>query len=95
MNTQDRARAMRAEGQTFAQIATRLGIHKSYAYRCAGDVTPAEARVKPSARSIVRYFARNGGCSTLSGMVPISLPRIECLHGRVAEGRVAEGRVAA
>lgn len=82
MTTEERARAMRADGKSVAQIATRLGIHKSYAYRCIGDMDRGQPR--PTARSIVRRFAHNGGCSTLSGMVPISLPRIVALHGEVA-----------
>jgi hypothetical protein len=79
MNTTERARAMRDGGKSFAEISSRLGISLQHAYRIAGDlerVPPAE-----DARSVVRYTAHNGGCSSLSGKVPVSLPRIATLDG--------------
>lgn len=82
MTTQERARKMRAERKSFADISRKLGISVGYAYKCAGDV--AITPVAETARSVVRHFAHNGGCSTTSGMVPVSLPRITALHGVAA-----------
>lgn len=82
MKTKERARAMRAEGNDFAAISRELGISLQHAYRCAGDVS--RKPVAGTRYKIVRYFPRNGGCSTLSGMVPVSLPRIVALHGEAA-----------
>lgn len=81
MTMRQRARAMRADGVSFSKIAAELGTHLSTVYRHAGDVA---AFPRATSRTIVRRFAHNGGCSTLSGMVPVSLPRIEALHGRAA-----------
>lgn len=32
-------------------------------------------------RSVVKYAAHNGGCSTMSGLMPVSLPRITAIDG--------------
>jgi hypothetical protein len=78
MNTEERARAMRAEGWTFDAISKCLGISSQWAYKCANEV---DREPRPTAATVVRRFARNGGCSTTSGMVPVSMPRIAALHG--------------
>jgi hypothetical protein len=79
MKRRESARRSRGEGASFARISIDLGCHISTAYRMAGDVLvgrPAENR-----EIIVRDFPHNGGCSTLSGKRPVSLPRIAALHG--------------
>ena len=79
MTRNERARAMRREGISFAEIAKDAGVHLATAYRMVGDVargTPVE-----SARTVVRNFPHNGGCSTYSEPRPVSLPRILALHG--------------
>lgn len=81
MDARDRARAMRAEGDSFARISQALNIGKQWAYKCAGDV---ERTVKETATTVVRKHSLNGGCSTLSGPVAISMPRITALHGAAA-----------
>lgn len=78
MTTESRARAMRADGMTFAKIGRALGIRTDAAHRLAAGV---EREDYDNATSVVRYHARNGGCSTTSGMVPIRMPRIAALHG--------------
>lgn len=79
---------MRAEGKTFAGIAKELGVGLQWAYKMAGDVLGSNdnssvrgADLKPTAKTVVRHGAINGGCSTQSGMIPISMPRIVALHG--------------
>lgn len=82
MDCKGQAREMRAKGLSFARIKDRLGISLGYAYKCAGDVDrdpPQETD-----RSVVRYGAHNGGCSTLSGMQPVSLARIPSMDGVAA-----------
>lgn len=81
MKTEERARALRAEGYAFARIAAILGISTWHATRCAGLVN---AEVKETARTVVRRVAHNGGCSSLSGMMAVSMPRINALHGAMA-----------
>lgn len=82
MTRRETARRLRGEGASFARISSDIGCHISTAYRMAGDVLagrPAESR-----DIVVRDFPHNGGCSTLSGKRPVSLPRIAALHGAYA-----------
>lgn len=81
MDIVQRARALRADGMTFAGISRELGIGLQWAYKCAGDIQRAP---QETAKTIVRHFPHNGGCSTLSGVMPISLPRIAAIHGAAA-----------
>lgn len=86
MTIEDQARAMRADGTTFAAIARALGIRTDVAHRLARhvDSVPRENRT-----TVIRYHAHNGGCSTLSGMRPVRMPRITALHGFAANGFAA------
>ncbi len=79
MSNMGRARALRAEGKTMHKIAEEAGISLQWAYKCAGDVERGEPVATD--RTVVRYGAINGGCSTMSGMQAISMPRIQTLHG--------------
>lgn len=79
MSIESAARAMRARGNAFAKIAENLGITLQHAYRCASDVVPNP--VTPTGRTVVRHGAHNGGCSTMSGLMPVSLPRITAIDG--------------
>lgn len=81
MRTEDRARAMRADGATVRAISRSLGISPQWANKCAQGVLP---EVKPTARTVVRHHPHNGGCSTTSGLMAISMPRITALHGVAA-----------
>lgn len=81
MRNAQRARTMRAGGMRPAAIARTLCVHQSTIYRQTNDVT---ASPDGDATTIVRRHAHNGGCSTLSGMMPIRMPRIVALHGEVA-----------
>jgi hypothetical protein len=79
MNTKGRARELRADGRDFGQISEELGIGLQWAYKCAGDIEPAGPQ--ETDETVVRHHAYNGGCSTTSGMMPISMPRITTIHG--------------
>lgn len=74
-----RARSLRAEGKTMRGVAEGAGISLQYAYKCAADVIRGEPVA--TSKTVVRHGAINGGCSTLSGLVAISMPRITALHG--------------
>lgn len=82
MTNQQRARALRADGATFVKVAEVCAISKQWAYKIAGDV--ARGQPQPTETTVVKYHAHNGGCSTRSGMVGISMPRIAALHGVLA-----------
>lgn len=78
MNSQERARAMRASGKSFARIANELGLSECYIRNFASDV---DCVPNETDKTVVRYGARNGGCSSLSGLHAVSMPRITALHG--------------
>lgn len=78
MKTEQRARALRAEGISFARIAELLDCSVWHATRCTNDIV---RDLKETAGTVVKRGAHNGGCSTLSGMMKISMPRIKALHG--------------
>jgi hypothetical protein len=74
--------AMKAEGASVAQIAERWNMNPAAIYkrlnRSYGAGLP---RVRPVADNdnnpdiITKMTAHNGGCSTTSGMMPVSLAR--------------------
>lgn len=82
MTNQQRARALRADGATFVKVAELCSISKSWAYKIAGDVVRGHPR--PTEKTVVKPHAMNGGCSSRSGMIGISMPRIVALHGVLA-----------
>lgn len=95
MDTGDRARALRAEGVSFDSIAQQLGIGLQWAYKLAGDVLGDDAKScrntlvrktapRETAKTVIKWHSLNGGCSSLSGLIPISMPRITALHGALA-----------
>lgn len=78
MNNTVRARSLRAEGTSIAAIAKELGVGLQWAYKLASG---ADRVVQPTSRTVVKHGAINGGCSTTSGLLAISMPRITALHG--------------
>lgn len=74
-----RAAEMRASGETFAKIRDALGIHIQTARKACSGIVPRLAGDTDETR--VGFFPRNGGCSTTSGLVPVTMPRIPALHG--------------
>ncbi|MBO9194372.1 hypothetical protein J5277_09665 [Rhizobium sp. 16-449-1b] len=84
--------AMRQEGASFQRIAARWGITPSAVkmrlsrdFRGLGQrVTPAELAAKaandnnPDRKTVLS--PHNGGCSTLSGMMPVSVRRVETVE---------------
>lgn len=87
--------AMRAEGATYRKIADAVGLKKITVYqhlrrRGALQEMPAASFVERRAAAndnnpdrVTRMSAHNGGCSTLSGMMPVSLKRIPSIDGDV------------
>jgi len=86
--------ARHQNGESVAEIAARYKVKPMTAYqrlrRTHGlekprTIVPANDN-KPG--RVTRMSAHNGGCSTLSGMMPVSVARIPTLDGP-AEGQVA------
>jgi len=71
---------MRSDGKSFQKIADELGLGKTTVLEAFNGRKPA--RVVPQAHPdrVTRMTAYNGGCSTVSGMVPVTLPRLRCLE---------------
>lgn len=82
MNMKERARSLRAGGTSMREISDSLKISLAYAYKCAGDILLSP--IEETDSTVIRYHAHNGGCSSASGMRPISMPRITALHGAMA-----------
>lgn len=81
-----RVRALRANNFSWREIGRVLGIGKGAAYHAFGR---ALAEPIDTSRTVVKRAAYNGGCSTTSGMMAISMPRIAALHGPAMSGAAA------
>ncbi|MCD1264022.1 hypothetical protein B5M44_04360 [Shinella sumterensis] len=79
--------ARRQDGESVAEIAARYNVKPMTAYqrlrRAFGSVKPREIVAANDNRPdvVTRMTAHNGGCSTLSGKVPVSVVRIPTLDG--------------
>jgi hypothetical protein len=78
MTATETAREMRANGKRVPDIASKCNISVGHVYRITSDV---KRRFAQTTDTITRMLPRNGGCSSLSGLVPITMPRIAALHG--------------
>lgn len=78
MSVVETAREMRANGKRMPEIASQCNISLGHAYRITGDV---KRRIAETVSTVTRMLPRNGGCSTTSGRVPVTMPRIVALHG--------------
>lgn len=82
-NDNDSVRALRDQGLTFRQIADRLAIGLASAHRAIAPERPRRQPLAANDNKVVRLVANNGGCSTTSGMVRVSVARIPTME-RVA-----------
>lgn len=72
-------RSLREEGLSLRQIGERLGLsHQAIYYRLGGKRASLRTTPPPAANDnkIVKMMPHNGGCSTTSGGMPVSLRRI-------------------
>lgn len=78
--------AMRAAGSSINEIAARAGLRPMTAYqRLRRAYGPSGTLPGPSNDNnpdrVTRMSARNGGCSTTSGLMPVTLRRLACIDG--------------
>jgi hypothetical protein len=88
-NDNDTVRRLRGFGLTFRQIADRLNIGIASAHRAITPQSLPRPRLAANDNKVVRRVAHNGGCSTTSGMVEVSLPRVATLERVSLEGAAA------
>ncbi|WP_222051231.1 helix-turn-helix transcriptional regulator [Rhizobium laguerreae] len=72
-------RSLREEGLSLRAIGERLGLsHQAIYFRLGGKRTPLRTNPPPAANDnkIVKMMPHNGGCSTVSGVMPVSLRRV-------------------
>lgn len=91
MNQTDEMRQLREEGETLQAIGDRFGMSRvAVHYRLNGrngqPINPPLRKAPPPANDnkVVHMVPYNGGCSTTSGRVPVSLARVPTIDGQVA-----------
>ncbi|NKJ03098.1 helix-turn-helix domain-containing protein [Rhizobium sp. SG741] len=80
-------RSMREEGLSLRAIGERLGVsHQSVYFRLGGSRTPLRSRAPVAANDnkIIKMMPHNGGCSTASGRMPVSVARLPSLDAVAA-----------
>lgn len=78
--------ARRSRGESVASIAASFNVKPMTVYqqfnrKLGGSPTPGPANDNNPDR-VTRMTARNGGCSSLSGKMPVSLVRIPSIDGK-------------
>lgn len=75
--------AMKAAGNSFQKIADALGLGKTTVIEAVNGRKPPRpvAANDNHPNRVTRMSARNGGCSTTSGKMPVTLVRIPTIDG--------------
>ncbi|PKA40414.1 hypothetical protein CWR43_27935 [Rhizobium sullae] len=69
-------RALKKEGMSLRQIGDRFGMSGTGVfYRLGGEKKSRSARPAANDNKIIKMMPHNGGCSTTSGLMPVSLAR--------------------
>lgn len=86
----------RQRGESIADIAAAYGVKERTVYMRfyrdgstfeeKPDIGPDNSR---NPNRITKFSYRNGGCSTLSGRMPVTMPRLACLGEKPAMGCAA------
>lgn len=83
----------RLRGETDVEIATRYNVKPMAVYQRLRRTYGLDAYTKKpgpandnNPNRVTRMTARNGGCSSLSGKMPVSLVRIPSLDGQAVAG---------
>lgn len=73
-------REMRANGMTYRDIAHKLDVDVETAWRTINFKSPKRHPLAANDNKVIRRVANNGGCSTTSGMVAVSVARLPTLE---------------
>lgn len=80
-------RSLREEGLSLRAIGERLGVsHQSVFFRLGGSRAPLRKGnpVAANDNKIIKMVPHNGGCSTTSGKMPVSVVRVPTLEKAAA-----------
>ena len=91
--------ARRESGESVADIAARHNVKTNTVYqqfnrKFGGTPLPGHANDNNPRRK-THMTPRNGGCSTLSGLMPVTLARVPTIDGYALEGDGGQKQVAA
>ncbi|MEY9198723.1 hypothetical protein ABIA16_003839 [Sinorhizobium fredii] len=87
----EQMRAMQEQGASLRQIGERFGLSQTAVFYRLGGVRKLRSGPPLAANDnkIVKLIPHNGGCSTTSGLVPVSLPRVGNMGPHPYEAEVA------
>lgn len=74
-------RALHSDGASYQTLAQLQGCGKKTVYDAINGRKPRRAANDNNPDRVTRLVAHNGGCSTLSGKVPVTLVRIPTIDG--------------
>lgn len=89
--------ALRQSGKSVQDIAAAAGLkamtvyqrlRRAYGVHRSSDTLPGPANDNNPSR-VTRMTARNGGCSTVSGLMPVTLARVPTVDGVAGMGVAA------
>ncbi|RAL98696.1 helix-turn-helix domain-containing protein [Agrobacterium sp. MS2] len=74
-------RALRSGGASYQSLADIQGCGKKTVYDALNGRRPPRPANDNFADRVTRFSPHNGGCSTTSGMVPVTLARVPSIDG--------------
>jgi hypothetical protein len=81
----EQMRSMRAQGYSLRKIADILGVSHQKVFFDLGGQRTSRLHSPANDNKIVKMMPHNGGCSTVSGEMPVSLRRIPTLDAAEVE----------
>lgn len=80
---------LKREGASYRQIADRFSVGLPTVYYAFNGRKPPRPANDNHPDRVVRMMPHNGGCSTTSGRMPVTLPRIPTIDGHYEPQQVA------
>jgi hypothetical protein len=73
-------RELKRNGASYQTLADLYGCGKKTVIDAFNGRKPPRTATQEHPDRITRMMPYNGGCSTVSGLVPVTLPRLRCLE---------------